>query len=299
MTAATFDKLRHYVIARSLAVLLGFALGVAPGPAELLAQAGDADSRELDTQSVARAATRSAPQTNPMFAAAHEALLKKAKQGVIDVYFLGDSITRRWQGTDYPAHKQNWDRNFFGRNAANFGWGGDTTQNVLWRLENGELDGIDPKVIVLMIGTNNVGGTPQRDDTALVEEVSQGIHAILSLCRQKAPAAHIVLVGITPRNTNGSPAVMPTIDRINARIAKFADGRSIRYLNINDKLADPSGKLFDGVTNDGLHLSNQGYQIWADALQPIFTEWLGPPAAVDRGPPASGVPQLPAPPSAD
>lgn len=228
-----------------------------------------------------------------MFAAAHQMLLKKAGQGVIDVYFLGDSITRRWQGTDYPEHKQNWDRNFFGRNAADFGWGGDTTQNVLWRLEHGELDGVNPKVIVLMIGTNNVGGSPPPDEEAFAEDVSRGIRAILDLCRQKAPQARIILVGITPRNTNGSPAVMPTIDRINARIAQFADGQTIRYLNINDKLADANGKLFEGVTDDGLHLSNKGYQIWADALEPIFTEWLGPPAAVDKAPPASGVPQLP------
>jgi hypothetical protein len=88
---------------------------------------------------------------------AHEQLLEKAKKGKIDVYFAGDSITRRWGATDYPDFLANWKENFHGWNAANFGWGGDTVQNVLWRLTNGELDKVNPKVIVVMAGTNNIG----------------------------------------------------------------------------------------------------------------------------------------------
>jgi lysophospholipase L1-like esterase len=212
---------------------------------------------------------------------------------VVEVYFLGDSITRRWQGTDYPEHKQNWDRNFHGWNAANFGWGGDTTQNVLWRLKNGELDGVNPRVVVLLVGTNNVGGVPLENDETRVDDVALGIRAILDVVRQKAPAAKIVLMGITPRNDGGSTAVMPTIDKINARIEKFADGETVVYLNINENLADEEGRLFAGVTEDGLHLSITGYQVWADALKPVFTKWLGPPAEIDRAPPASGVPTVP------
>jgi lysophospholipase L1-like esterase len=236
-----------------------------------------------------------APQENPMFLPAHEMLMKKKSQGVIDVYFLGDSITRRWQGTDYPEHKLNWDKNFHGWNAADFGWGGDTTRNVLWRLEQGELDGVHPKVVVLMIGTNNVGNTPPEDADALAEDVGQGVQAIVDQLRAKAPEAKLVLMGITPRNDStagGATALMPTIDKINARIEKFADGESIVYLNINNKLADGEGKLFDGLTEDGLHLSMAGYQMWADALKPLLTKWLGSPAKVDRGPPASGVPKV-------
>jgi len=86
---------------------------------------------------------------------------------------------------------------------------------------------------------------------------------------------------------------MPTIDRINAQIAQFADGEAIVYVNLNDSLADGEGKLFAGVTEDGLHLSTKGYQIWADALKPLFTRWLGPPAEVDQAPPASGIPTVP------
>lgn len=237
-------------------------------------------------------ADQAVPQNNPMFLAAHQVLLEKKSQGVIDVYFLGDSITRRWQGTDYPEHKKNWDRNFHGWNAADFGWGGDSTQNVLWRLKHGELEGVNPKLVVLLIGTNNVGpGPPPGEEDARAGDVSQGIRAILDVIRQQAPGAKIILMGITARNDGGKPTAMPTINKINAQIAKFADGENVVYLDINDKLADRDGKLFAGVTEDGLHLSIAGYQIWADALKPLFTEWLGPPAEVDRSPPASGVPK--------
>ena len=95
---------------------------------------------------------------------AHAQLLEKARAGRIDVYFVGDSITRRWGATDYPDLLANWRQNFFGWNAANFGWGADRTQNILWRLENGELDGVNPKVIVMLAGTNNVGDAAGRRD---------------------------------------------------------------------------------------------------------------------------------------
>src|SRR5688572_21345710 len=95
-------------------------------------------------------------RTDPNSLIAHTQLLEKARKGRIDIYFEGDSITRRWGATDYPEMLANWNQNFFGWNAANFGWGADTVQNILWRLQNGELDGVNPKVIVLLAGTNNV-----------------------------------------------------------------------------------------------------------------------------------------------
>jgi (4-O-methyl)-D-glucuronate---lignin esterase len=205
----------------------------------------------------------------------HLELLEKAKKGGIDLYFEGDSITRRWEAT----HKENWDLNFNGWKAGDFGAGGDRTQNVLYRLENGELDGVNPKVVVLLIGTNNIGSDPVAgSDDALVEDVTGGIKACLDVIRKKAPSARILLMGITARNTKGSTALMPTINRINERIFRLADGKTIKYLNINDKLADKDGKLYDGMTDDGLHLTNKGYQVWADAMKPILTEWLGPQA---------------------
>ena len=224
-------------------------------------------------QASAPADKPAARNDDPVWVAKHRELLDKAKRGRVDLYFEGDSITRRWEAT----HRENWDRNFAGWRAGNFGAGGDRTQNVLYRVLNGELDGVNPKVIVLLIGTNNVGfAPPGGDDSALVKDVAGGIKACLKALREKAPGAKILLVGITPRNTDGSTALMPTINRINKRIAKFADGRKVRFLDINDRLADKDGKLYEGVTDDGLHLTNKGYQAWADAMKPTLTEWLGP-----------------------
>src|ERR1700712_3745567 len=107
---------------------------------------------------------------------AHEQLLAKRTQGKIDVYFEGNSIVRRWGGTDYPDYLANFKTNFFGWNAADFGWGADATENVLWRLENGELDGVNPKVIVLLIGTNNVGNHPGDDKK--VADITRGMRAL-------------------------------------------------------------------------------------------------------------------------
>ncbi len=102
-------------------------------------------------------------------------MLDKAKQGGIDIYFEGDSITRRWGATDYPELLANWKKNFFGWNAADFGWGADRTQNILWRLENGELDGVNPKIVVLLAGTNNVGNaTPPDGGEAKAADVTRG-----------------------------------------------------------------------------------------------------------------------------
>jgi lysophospholipase L1-like esterase len=225
---------------------------------------------------------------------AHAELLAKKSQGRIDVYFEGDSITRRWGTGDagYADMYANWKQNFFGWNAADFGWGGDTVQNILWRLEQGELSGVNPKVIVLMAGTNNIGdGVPAAQQAAKVQEVTGGISRIIALMQHEAPKATIVLMGITPRNgRNGETAAMPTIDAINKQLTTLADGKRVRYLTINSSLADANGKLIDGMTVDGLHLSVRGYQVWADALKPVFTELLGPPAKTDRAPPPSGDP---------
>lgn len=234
------------------------------------------------------------PRTDQNSMLAHAELLAKTKQGRIDVYFAGDSITRRWGTSDeqYQLFLANWRQNFFGWNAADFGWGGDKTQNILWRLNNGELDNVKPKIIVLLAGTNNVGNnSPQGSDDPRITDITRGIKAILDVCRRKAPGATIVLMGIFPRNDN--LLVMPIINEINRRIATFGDGKKIRFLNINDKLADSDGKLFAGIANkDGLHLDVKGYQVWADALRPLFTKLLGPPAKVDQAPLPTGDPSV-------
>lgn len=232
------------------------------------------------------------PRTDRNSQIAHAQLLEKTRKGRIDVYFEGDSITRRWGTSDiqYRDFLANWQQNFFGWNAANFGWGGDTIQNILWRLINGELENVNPKIIVILAGANNVGNlAPRGSEDPRVADITRGLKAIVGICRQKAPNATIVLTGITPRNDN--IAVMSIIDKVNDNIAKFADGKKIRYLNINDKLADKGGKFLDGMAiPDGLHLDVRGYQTWADALKPVLTELLGPPAKEDHAPPPTGDP---------
>jgi lysophospholipase L1-like esterase len=220
---------------------------------------------------------------------AHQQMVENLKKGRIDLYFVGDSITRRWRATDYPKFLANWDENFKGWNAANYGWGADSIQHILWRMQNGELEGVHPKVIVLLAGTNNVGNAPASE--AKIADITKGIKALLDTLRDKAPKATIILMGILPRNDGGKPtAVMASINKINENIAQFADGKTIRYLNINEKLADKDGKLLDGMTADRLHLSVKGYQVWADALKPLLMELLGPPAKEDQAPPPTGDP---------
>ena len=237
-------------------------------------------------------ADRPSPRADRNSELAHQDLVAKARSGGTDVYFLGDSITRRWGTSDekYRPLFENWKRNFFGWNASNFGWGGDRTENILWRVRNGELKGVHPRVIVLMAGTNNVGsGAPagKAEIEARGSEVAKGVAAIVSVCRKEAPAAVIILMAVTPRADN--VLVMPIIDRINEQIARLADGRRVRFLNLKGSLTDSEGRLLTEMTDpDRLHLTVAAYQVWADALKPVLTELLGPPAAVDHAPPPTG-----------
>ena len=224
---------------------------------------------------------------------AHQQMVENLKKGRIDLYFVGDSITRRWRATDYPQFLANWNENFYGWNAANFGWGADRIENILWRLENGELDGVNPKVIVVLAGINNVGTKPGSADK--VEDITEGLRAVLDVCRTKAPNATVIMMAIFPRNDN--IGVTPTLNQINRNIEQMADGRKVRYLDINDKLADKDGRFFSGMVNaDQLHPTLQAYQVWADALKSLLTELLGPPAKTDHAPPPTGDPSARRPP---
>jgi lysophospholipase L1-like esterase len=271
----TDTGVRARLTLRSLAVCLAASLMPATAPAH--AQQLEPNGWRADVP---------APRTDSNSMLAHRQLLEKRTKGTIDVYFVGNSITRRWGATDYPELLANWKANFFGWNAADFGWGGDKIQHMLWRLENGELDGIDPKAIVILAGTNNVGTQPGGDEK--IADIVRGLRALVDACRRRAPEATIILTAIFPRNDN--IAVMPEIDRINVELSRFADGNTIRYINVNDRLADRDGKLYDGMMGDKLHPTVKGYQVWADALKPLLTELLGPPAATDRAPPPTGDP---------
>jgi lysophospholipase L1-like esterase len=243
----------------------------------------------FSAQSTQTPADQPVSRTDQNSLAAHAQLLEKARAGGIDIYFEGDSMTRRWGATDYPELLANWRQNFFGWNAADFGWGADSIQNILWRLQNGELDGVHPKVIVLLAGTNNIGNAiAPGSEEERVADITKGIGAVLQVMQSKAPEAVIILTGIFPRNDN--MAAVPVINRINENLSKMADGKKIRFLNINDRLADVDGRLFEGMMHDKLHPTVKGYQVWADALKPVFTELLGPPREEDHAPPPMGDP---------
>ncbi len=226
------------------------------------------------------------PRTDNNSRIAHEQLLEKASKGTIDVYFVGDSITRRLGATDYPELLALWNETFYGWNAANFAWGGDNTRNILWRMDNGELEGVQPKVYVILAGTNNLG--ERMSDEEKTGDITAGIRAIVDRCRKHSPDAAIILTAIFPRNDN--MALLPVINGINQNIAQFADGKTIRFLDVNGKLAGADGMLFEGVMMDRLHPTKKGYELWTAGLTPILTELLGPPARTDHAPPPTGDP---------
>jgi lysophospholipase L1-like esterase len=202
------------------------------------------------------------------------------------VYFIGDSITRRWGATDYPAFLAHWNTTFSGWNAGNFAWGADSLQHILWRAQNGELDGVDPRVIVILAGANNISGPL---DDAQVADLRLGMQLLLDTCRLKAPSAKIILMGVLPSNY---PTVVSTRARINATFATLADGTTIRFLDVTNRIADANGVPRPGMLADDVHLALPGYQAWADALRPLLLELLGPPAATDHAPAPTGDPSV-------
>ncbi len=194
----------------------------------------------------------------------HEAFLKRAKEGKIDLLFVGDSITEGW------GNNAIWQKTYGPLNAANFGIGGDTTENVLWRLENGELEGIAPKVAVVLIGTNNFGLEGHTPDA-----VVKGVTAVVQTLRKKLPATKILLLAIFPRDEKPTADIRKRIKTVNDQIVKLDDRKTVRFLDIGPKLSNPDGSLSKEVMPDFLHLSEKGYQIWADAMGPLLKELMG------------------------
>jgi lysophospholipase L1-like esterase len=184
----------------------------------------------------------------------HDEFLKIAKAGGVDLLFLGDSITDGWRGGGHAV----WDKYFAPLKAANFGIGGDRTEHVIWRIRNGELDGIAPKLAVLMIGTNNGG------DSA--EDVAAGIRTILTDIHTRSPKTRILLLGIFPRSEQPDGAREKN-NQVNKLVAKYADGKNLVYLDIGEKfLAADKKTLPTDIMPDHLHPNEKGYQIWADAI---------------------------------
>jgi lysophospholipase L1-like esterase len=201
---------------------------------------------------------------NTGFLASHDKYVAIAKEGKTQLLFLGDSITAGWAGRG----KEVWAKSFSQWQPANFGIGGDRTQHVLWRIENGELDGIKPKAAVLMIGTNNVG-----NDTA--EGIAKGVTRIVETIRAKTPDTKILLLAVFPRGEKASPNPgREKLAQVNAIIAKLADNKHVFFMDIGAKFLQPDGTLPKDIMPDFLHPNEAGYQIWADAISPKLTELM-------------------------
>jgi lysophospholipase L1-like esterase len=213
---------------------------------------------------------------DPNWVKRHEGFVEIAKKGDVDVLFLGDSITDFWRRDDPRAGgKKVWDANFGSLRTANFGISGDRTQHVLWRLQNGELEGIKPKVVVLMIGTNNIG--VERDQVTprnTTPEVVAGVTAIVKTLRAKVPSTKIMLLAIFPHGETPDNPLRRQINEVNASISRLDDGKNVRYLDIGPKFLTPEGILTKEVMPDFLHPGEKGYEIWAAAIEKPLREML-------------------------
>jgi lysophospholipase L1-like esterase len=194
----------------------------------------------------------------------HDSFNARVKQGNVDLLFIGDSITQGWEG----AGKAVWAERYAKRNAVNLGIGGDRTQHVLWRLDNGNIDGIKPKLAVLMIGTNNSGQNTS-------EQIAEGITAIVTKLRDKLPETKVLILAVFPRGADATNKNRLVNEGANQIVAKLADGKNIEYLDIGPKFLDDKGVLSKEVMPDLLHLNPASYQTWADAIEPHVARMMG------------------------
>jgi beta-glucosidase len=195
----------------------------------------------------------------------HEAKLEEAGREDAKLLFIGNSITHGWE----DAGKEVWDEYYAPYGGYNIGFSGDRTENVLWRFQHGELDGIDPELAILMIGTNNTG---HRQDPP--ECTARGIEMILDELKNRLPDTEILLLAIFPREASPDGELRQLNNTINEKIAQFADGKRVYFLNINDAFLDDNGVLSEEIMPDLLHPNEYGYQLWAEEMQPKIDELL-------------------------
>ena len=206
------------------------------------------------------------PERHEQFMKDKEAALKK---GPIQLVFIGDSITDAWRGGEQnKIYKERWGK----YNPLNLGISGDKTEHVLWRLENGELDGLagGTKLVVMMIGTNNLGNRPR----ATPEDTAEGIKCLVKTIRQKLPGSKLLLLGVFPRGREASDPYRAQIKTINDTVAKLDDGKQVRYADLGPEFLDDDGTLPADVMPDQLHPNARGYRIWADAMDPLIEEMM-------------------------
>jgi beta-glucosidase len=237
--------------------------------ATVLAQPSTAPAAKAPEPVVAATSPEAGPPGSH-FQKRHQEILERIHSGPVGLVFLGDSITEGWEKAS-----ELWNARYGEYDPANLGISGDTTMGVLWRLENGEVDGIKPRVLVLMLGTNNTS----RHDAA---QITAGLKKILGELRERLPETKILLLAIFPRGPrktaqgliDDARKRMEIIHAVNAELAKLDDGKTVRYLDIGPKFLGPDGKIPNDVMPDQLHPNATGYRIWADAMQPLLTEML-------------------------
>lgn len=197
----------------------------------------------------------------------HERCVAQTKAGGIDLVFLGDSITQGWEGAGKPT----WDRLFAPRRAANFGFSGDRTEHVLWRLANGEIVGLDPRLVVIMIGTNNIGhGSSTPGQTA------DGVRAIVTKLLTELPKTKILLLGIFPRSERPDDPLRVKAAEATAAFKDLADGKRVFFQDIGHAFVYRDGSLRKFLMPDLLHLSPDGYELWGKAIAPTVDRLIGP-----------------------
>lgn len=194
----------------------------------------------------------------------HEAMNERVAKGNVDLVFIGDSITQGWEGNG----KKVWQEFYGDRNAVNLGIGGDRTQHVIWRLDHGNLEGIKPKLAVIMIGTNNSNSNKP-------EEIADGIEMIIDQLNEKTPETKILLLGIFPRGATPEDRLRQVNEKTNEIVSKLADGDRVHYLDIGEKFLEEDGTLSRETMPDLLHLNEKSYRIWAESIEPKVTELMG------------------------
>ena len=188
----------------------------------------------------------------------------KDNPGKYDIIFIGDSITQGWEDAGANVWKQ-----FYGhRKCLNLGVSGDRTQHVLWRFEQGQLDGLKPKVAVVMIGTNN----SNKDDNSETD-ILDGIKAIISQIRERLPKTKVILCAIFPRGATFSTQ-RGKILQVNQALAKLDDGKDLFYVDFGFQLIEADGSISKDIMPDYLHPNERGYEIWADAIEPLLKKLL-------------------------
>lgn len=193
----------------------------------------------------------------------HESMNARVAEGNVDLVFIGDSITQGWEG----AGREVWAEFYNDRNAVNLGISGDRTQHVIWRLENGNLAGIAPKLAVIMIGTNNSG-----DNTP--EQIAAGVKVIVDRIHENSAETKILILATFPRGANAEDARRKVNEASNAIVSGYAND-FVTFLDIGPSFLGEDGSLSTEIMPDLLHLSPQGYRIWAESIEEKVKELLG------------------------